>query len=198
MANVKFSGEEAALMNDAAVILTKNSIVKKLYDLFGSLSDQYTKMLAGAGLPEEVLKVSPKIFKGENYHALPYVILDNPRFFSKEDVFAIRTMFWWGHYFSITLHLKGIYRQRYLSSIKKNYKMLSAENFHLAITEDEWQHHVEVDSFPALSSMDDKKFSALIDGSSFIKITGTIPLTMHDRTELLTEKMELLLKLLKD
>ena len=32
-----------------------------------------------------------------------------PAVFSKENIFAIRTMFWWGNFFSISLHVSGKY-----------------------------------------------------------------------------------------
>ena len=54
-----------------------------------------------------IVQSTPKIAKGENYLQLPYVLLDYPRCFDKENIFAIRTMFWWGNFFSITLHLSG-------------------------------------------------------------------------------------------
>ena len=60
---------------------------------------------------------SPKISKGENYRGLPYVMLDYPRLFGREEVLAIRTFFWWGHGFSVTLHLKGGYRERISAGI---------------------------------------------------------------------------------
>ena len=70
----------------------------------------------GFNLPEEVLIQSPKISRGENYNGLPYVMLDYPRCFGKEDVFAMRTMFWWGNFFSITWHLKGKYSKEYIAA----------------------------------------------------------------------------------
>ena len=89
---VKFSTEEAALMNNAAIILTKNRVIQKVYELFGAVSASCEDLLRSATLPEEVRSVSPKISKGENYLGLPYVILDQPRYFSNKNVLAIRTI----------------------------------------------------------------------------------------------------------
>ena len=63
------------------------------------------------------LNSSPKISKGENYKGLPWLVLDYPRYFNKEDIFAIRTLFWWGNFFSITLHISGKYKMRYEKKI---------------------------------------------------------------------------------
>ena len=107
-AKVQLSEEELQLVQNAEWLLTKNRIISKVYEMFGSLADEYRATIVNKrGLAEDVLKPAPKIFKGENYQGLPYVMLDYPRSFGKEDTFAVRTMFWWGHYFSITLHRLG-------------------------------------------------------------------------------------------
>lgn len=48
-----------------------------------------------------------------------YLILDYPGMLSTENIFAVRTLFWWGNIFSVSLHLsskrfndcKNIYKQ---------------------------------------------------------------------------------------
>ncbi|HEY6901247.1 MAG TPA: hypothetical protein VI233_11410, partial [Puia sp.] len=125
VAKLQLSSEETRLVMDSGVILTKNSIIKKTVGLFAGLADEYRTAWAPghageageAGVPG-AQGASPKISKGENYKGLPYVMLDYPRLFGREDVLAIRTFFWWGHGFSVTLHLKGEYRQQYLPVLK--------------------------------------------------------------------------------
>ena len=107
---IQYSTEELKLAENSDLILTKNRIVKKTIALFASLAEEYRSISIKyqAQLPSEIFEHSPKISRGEQYLELPYVMLDYPRVFSKEDVFAIRSFFWWGNYFSITLHLKGM------------------------------------------------------------------------------------------
>ena len=117
--NVELSKNELELVTSSEFILTKNRIIEKVYNLFGALSETYKDALkAGeAFLPDEVFVTSPKIYKGENYLSLPYVMMDCPRIFFKEDMFAIRSFFWWGNYFSITLQLSGVYLEMYADKI---------------------------------------------------------------------------------
>lgn len=112
---IQLSADEMQLVSNSAWILTKHRIIEKVYLLFGHLSDQMQVYLAERKqlLPSELFQLPPKISRGEQYEALPYVVLDYPRVFSKEDVFAVRSFFWWGHYFSITLHLKGKFLAQY-------------------------------------------------------------------------------------
>lgn len=115
MADYRLTEKEKTLVTDAGFIHTKNKIIQKVYELFGELSDEYRN--STVKLDKELLTISPKISKGENYLGLPWVMLDYPRIFSKTDVFAIRTFFWWGNFFSITLQLQGKYQQQYLKNL---------------------------------------------------------------------------------
>src|SRR5580658_8387468 len=105
-ANVKLSKTEFELVTDTQVILTKSLVIGKVYTLFGMLASDFRLMAFEKSglLPLEVLSVSPKISRGEQYLQLPYVVLDYPRFYTRNDVLAIRCFFWWGNFFSITLH----------------------------------------------------------------------------------------------
>jgi hypothetical protein len=146
-ANLQLSPEEMRLVTDPGWILTKNSIIVKVVQLFAGLSEQYRAVWEG-GAPDGE-RVGPKISKGENYRGLPYVMLDYPRLFGKEDVLAIRTMFWWGHAFTTTLHLKGCYQELYLPVIRARWAGLAGEGFHISVGEDEWRHeHVPENYLP--------------------------------------------------
>jgi len=121
MPKIHLSEEEMQLLCNREWILTKQRIIEKVYTLFGGMSEKMQLQLEqnNHDIPEQVLQLPPKISKGEQYESLPYVVLDYPRLFSKENVFAIRTFFWWGNYFSITLHLKGIFLQQWQNKIIK-------------------------------------------------------------------------------
>ena len=141
-AKIHLSPEELALVQNAELLLTKNRIIGKVYDLFGEMAAVLSELLNERKdkFPPAVLLASPKIARGENYKGLPYVMLDYPRCFGKEDVFAIRTFFWWGNFFSITLHLKGIYQQNFEPVLNKHRAALEEAGFRLTLSEDEWDH----------------------------------------------------------
>ena len=126
------------LVSDPGWILTKNSIMGKVVGMMGELAGTY-RIVWGEG----VLGIEPgdpKVSRGENYRGLPWVMLDYPRVFGREDVLAIRTMFWWGHGFNVTLHLKGVHLRAYLPVILSRRDELAAAGFHVGIHEDEWRH----------------------------------------------------------
>jgi hypothetical protein len=160
-AKVQLSKEEMALVIDPAWILTKNSIMERAAQLMAELSERYEPELTGlrrimefesAGYVPPANWDRPKISRGENYQGLPYVILDQPRIFGKQDILAIRTMFWWGHYFMVTLHLKGWMQEMFWRNLSGSAPALTAAGFHIATTGDEWQHQLEGDNYRLLQT----------------------------------------------
>ncbi|WP_276480078.1 hypothetical protein [Paraflavitalea pollutisoli] len=127
-------------------------------------------------LPEPVAQLSPKISKGEKYEGLPWVMLDFPRLFGREDTWAIRTFFWWGHFFSITLHLRGSWKRQYESSIQKHWSLLKEHAFYICIADDEWQHHFGESNYLPLHQMTDHSINELLSGNDFCKLSAKISL----------------------
>ena len=107
-------------------------------------------------LPNEIFSISPKIYKGEQYRELPYVMLDYPRLFSKTNVFAIRSFFWWGNYFSITLQLSGIYLEKYADKIVDFLNDKKNKDWYFGVHESEWEHHFEKDNYARIDELTKK------------------------------------------
>lgn len=165
---------EMQLVTDPQILIAKNAIIQKVYELFGKLSEEYKKE-ADNKIPGKNL-INPKISRGENYIGLPYVILDFPRQFGKEDVFAIRSFFWWGNFFSITLHLSGRYQQQYAPAIENaiNNKLFSG--WYIGIGESQWEHHFETNNYiPAEEAIKDD-----LNKLPFLKLSKKIPLARWD------------------
>jgi hypothetical protein len=131
---------------DAGWILTKNSVMEKVVGMMAELCEVYKDLWVGSVEPGNA-----KISRGENYLGLPWVILDYPRIFGREDVLAIRTMFWWGHPFSVTLHLKGRYQTLYVPVIERRRARLAEAGFQAGIGADEWRHEHAPDNYAPLT-----------------------------------------------
>lgn len=117
-------------------ILTKNRVIDAVYHMFGRLADTYQQSFADAAqLYPEVGTLSPKISRGEKYEAMPWVMLDYPRcFLSTQGHFAIRTFFWWGHYFSLQLQVSGNYLEKLIDVPEK----LAASGWYAGFTTEPW------------------------------------------------------------
>jgi hypothetical protein len=171
-AKLMLSAKESELVTNSDWILTKNQIIQKVKWLLEDVQLKQQEYLKdhGSALPTEVIAVPPKISKGENYNGLPYLVLDYPRFFGKEDHFAIRTMFWWGNYFSITLHLSGKYKNEYQSRIGDSFSLLKEASYFIGVNDDQWEHHFESSNYLPLNDMTQENFKANVSSKNFIKL----------------------------
>ncbi len=178
---IQFSRDELALVEDAKWILTKNNIIIKICDLFSEIAMDMQPLVAATGLPDEVAKTSSKISRGENYKGFPWVVLDYPRLFTKDHVFAIRTLFWWGNYFSITLHLKGTYKTLFLERIKNNLSVFSQGDFYININANEWQHELHGSDYMLLKHVDVDLLERNFSQHDLLKLSAKVELNQWNQ-----------------
>lgn len=162
--------QELEIVNDTSWILTKQEIIKKVYVLFNEQLPVISELFRNTNkeYPGKLLSAVPKISKGENYNGLPYVILDYPAIFQKENIFALRTMFWWGNFFSITLHLSGEFKEMYGRDIYTKARLIPNDLF-VCVNDNAWQHHFEATNFIVISEVGSVE-EDLIHQQDFLKI----------------------------
>jgi hypothetical protein len=173
---IQLSEEELELACDPFVLLTKNAVMTKAGELLGALSEHMQHELHSHDRSiTDAIEAGPKVSRGENYLGLPYVILDFPRYFREHDVFAVRTMFWWGNFFSMTLHLKGNYREHFRSKLTVALPGMTERGFHVCISEDEWEHHFGVDNYIPQASLEEGLWEDLYNVRTFTKLAVKWP-----------------------
>ncbi|HET6768624.1 MAG TPA: hypothetical protein VFH08_14530, partial [Chitinophagaceae bacterium] len=125
---------------------------------------------------------------------LPWLVLDNPRHFQHNNIFAIRTMFWWGNFFSVTLHLSGKYK-RLLEEKSGSISLLKKNDFHIYAGQKEWEHDFDPASYKKISAATIDELEKIVSENNFIKLAIKFPI---DSLETIEEKLcrtyELLLK----
>jgi len=171
------SGEELQLVNNREWILTKRIIIEKVMAMFGLVSQHMQAVIEKekGWLPAAIVQSSPKIAKGENYLLLPYLLMDYPRCFEKENIFAVRTMFWWGNFFSITLHVSGIYKTLFEQQIMDNLAAVK-QHFFICVHENQWHHHFEGDNYKPINRLAGPEINRIISAKPFIKLAVHFPL----------------------
>jgi hypothetical protein len=175
--------EEQELMHNAGWIYLKNSALQKVMALFGGLQGELEQhpLTVEFPFPEGCLAKGGKISRGERYKELPYVMLDYPRFFSREDIFAFRTMFWWGHYFSGTLHLAGTAKDMYSTVLAEAWSLLASHQFQIYVKEDPWEHDFGMGNYKLVSAMQAQEFAHLIYQLPFIKLAKPYKLALWEK-----------------
>lgn len=175
VSKIRLSSAEMELMQNAEIILTKNRILEKMSALLEEVRDKQIDFAQKNNLTADIFKVSPKISKGENYLGLPYLILDYPRYSFENNFFFIRTMFWWGKFFSCTLHLAGNTKENFKERIKQSYPQL--KGYYINVNNDQWVHHLEESHYRKTDLLTKEQFGENCENFHHIKIAGRHSLT---------------------
>ena len=192
LTKIHLSSPEVELMLNPEVILTKNRVLQKITGLLEGVLQEQLEIVRKKGLDgSDPFIVSPKISRGENYLGLPWLILDYPRASARKDICFIRSMFWWGNFFSSTLHLSGAYALQHRQQLINNFS--SFEHAYISISTDPWVHHFEETSYKAIRSMNEPDFRNTLLGAEHIKIAAKWPLSQWEQaSSILVEHWRLL------
>jgi hypothetical protein len=176
-AKIQFSAEEMELLKNSDWILTKNRIIEKISAGLEQLAVTLrNELLAYYPLiSAQLLEAGYKVSRGEKYQGLPYLILDFPRIFGRQDVLAIRVLFWWGKFFSITLHTKGKHAANLARSL--SVPLREANELLVSISGDEWNHNLAHEDYLELEKVD------LMNHTGFIKLSKRIDLMEWEDAE---------------
>ncbi len=188
--------KELLILQDTDFLLTKATVLEKITELLGQTREELKRCVDNSNFsfPEGTDILNGKISRGENYKNLPYMVLDYPALFSTKTVFAYRTMFWWGNFFSASLHIEGIALNYYRNSITSSFEKLLNKNIYIGVGETPWQYHYEEDNYSLLN----EAHRDFITNSKFLKLSKKIELKKwNDVPEFSTNFFELMLSVLK-
>lgn len=194
------SPKEQELVCNTDWILTKQTITEKIVELFSALlvSMQQVTSAKKNNLPQKVFATDPKISKGENYKGLPYVMLDYPRYFNKENTLAIRTLFWGGNFFSLNLQLSGKTKNEAVSNLIMHFSMLQQNDYWICTNNHPWDHYFEDGNYVPIQKITKAQFITMLKQESFVKIGRKISIqhwdTVNQFVEQTFEEMLLLLQ----
>ena len=165
------SDKELAYLQDQQFLLSKIEISKKIEQLMGEVEKQLYAIIPHYSWPTGVLVRSGKLSKGENYRGLPYYMLDYPRRFDQENVFSFRTMFWWGNFFSATLHLGGQYLAMSREALYNNTESLRSSEAYICVNNNPWEYHYGKDNYLKLQQLTADQIGSNLDSNNFLKLS---------------------------
>lgn len=187
-----FTEPELRCLQDTRFLRTKATATQKVQQLLNRTLEELQEYVAAhpCPWPGGVQARAGKLARGENYRGFPYLVLDYPRKFSQDDVFALRTMFWWGHFYSITFQLGGASWHRYRPAVQRNLPRLSGTSVWLGVNADPWQHHRRPDNYRPLDTLSAEEQQNRLAEANFLKLARFLPL---DAWELLPQSASLFL-----
>jgi hypothetical protein len=199
---MNFTTTELHTIQNTKFFSIKASVTKKIEHLFADVRDAIKSEIKSNNIifPPEVDSDNGKIFRGENYLGLPYLVLDYPKHFSKDSVFAFRTMFWWGNFFSFTLHLQG----RALEEWRRNKALLAYPNpppkgglsdlilspceadmrgsdVYICVNNSPWQYHYKKDNYLPINKLSKLEINKSLMEDKFIKLSRQLPFKEHKK-----------------
>jgi hypothetical protein len=171
-AKIQLSTAEQRLLINAEILLTKNRVLEKMWQLLEGVQNEMLAIAPAFSNPH-IFQIPPKISRGENYKGLPYLVLDYPRVFQRDTGFAVRSFFWWGHFFSSTLHLSGRYKEVFSAKLEAAYETFSKH--HIGINPDPWQHHFEPINYVPVAKLQYRDFKKLLHQQAHVKLATRLP-----------------------
>lgn len=182
-------------MSDRDFLLTKVEVINKVEQLLALTRKEIQEALSNIDFhfSSEMNLSAGKISKGENYRNLPYLVLDYPASFHKQNIFAYRTMFWWGNFFSSTLHLQGesldLYRRRLIDTID----FLKDKGLFVSVGDTPWHYHYDANNYALIG----KEHIEHLSTATFIKLSKRMELVEWESVpQMATENLKFLLNLL--
>ena len=168
-----FDDKEIKYLQDTDFLSTKAQIIGKVRSLLESIATSSYTVLdkASATLPPGTLNKNAKISKGENYLNLPYMVLDYPRIFTQESTMACRHMFWWGNFFSSTIHLQGKVLESCRDQILENLPLIRNQGVYFCVHEAPWTYHYQEDNYRKVDDFAVEDLEELIKQRTFLKFS---------------------------
>jgi len=185
VSDIEFSKKEYQILTDHQFFDVKASITSKVLKLFSRIEERIRLELRATpfNLPERVSSTYGKISKGENYLNCPYIVLDLPRLFSKKDIFACRTIFWWGHYFSNAFIMGGLSYHRYLPRFLENTVELKKRDWYLCVYNSPWKLEYLPWNYIQFSTLSNEDIRSYLQKYSFIKIARIYSLEQYQNLD---------------
>lgn len=179
-----FNNDELSFISDKSFFERKAEVSSKVINQLNELQKELKNLVNGNNLkiPESVLTSTPKISRGENYKGFPWMVLDYPRVFNPDEIFAFRTLFWWGHSWVLTFQLSGNFINRYRSGLFSRLHEITDADYKIGIGTNPWIHNPDDPMYLYLTELVKRKNAGeLLQSQSFFKLVRKIDFKESDK-----------------
>lgn len=170
---IKLTNHQLKLAADTDYPITKNQVISNISLLFDELGKQLQQKKFDA--PFDFLNHAPyKITRGENYHGLPYVVLDYPKIASNDFPVLMRTLFWWGKYFSFNFIVQD---EALVASININAWLNDARELYMLKGSNKWNNDIFSYEYIRLNSPSRIIFNT---DAACVRLATTLPIAQYE------------------
>lgn len=139
--SLRFTDEEAALLEDAQFFRKKAKITRKIRQQLEAARDALKIEIGEATLltPPEFDAGNVQFVKGEHLEEFPYQYLDYPKHFHGTEKCTFRTLFWWGHHVACAWILEGTVVKRCKKHLVDRFHSIAGQDLELSILPTLWE-----------------------------------------------------------
>ena len=173
-----FSPEEVACFADTNFFRIKAHVSVKVRQILENLHEGFKAELVGCDLlaPESFKPDAVQFVKGEHLEDFPYQYLDYPRHYTRDEKFAFRSLFWWGHHMVFALILEGPHIRRYKENIIDHFADITGNHISLCLSSSLWEWKDGPGYTMELNHDRKSQTAAVLANRSFVKLARFIPL----------------------
>lgn len=174
---IEFTPAERSLIQETHFFQTKAVIMKKVKRMLEALHTALQEELLTASLlaPEGIDTTTGQFVKGEHLHDFPYQYLDLPKYFSQDEKFTFRSLFWWGHHFVFALILEGPHLDRYKRNLLNSYDKLADQEFYVLMAPTLWEWEKRPELLLEIRKDNREAVEGALATRPFLKIHRFIP-----------------------
>ncbi|NKB82048.1 MAG: hypothetical protein GKS05_09210 [Nitrospirales bacterium] len=175
---LSFTPREVALLTDQEFFQTKVAISAKIRELLTQWQQAFHEELAGKTLlaPEALTLESSQFVKGEHLENFPYQYVDFPRFYTREEKFAFRSLFWWGHHVAFALILEGGQIQQYKKHLIDRFTQIADQGLCLCLGSSLWEWRYGSGYTMELTRDRKSETAAVLAHRRFFKLATFVPM----------------------
>ena len=153
--------KDLEMISHVEVFQNKPAILKKVESRLTKLKEAMALELLPcvAQLPSGTNIEKGQIARGENHNGFPFLSLDIPQNFSKNEMYTYRTLFWWGHYLGFSLILKGDKLKTYFQRLSTVRGEPHFQNVYLSLAPTSWEWRLGGEYFTPVSKLSEQEWA---------------------------------------
>ncbi len=175
------TAEEIALVSNHTFFMAKANISAKIRDTLDELLPVLQHELQDQPLitPDLFSLETSQFVKGEHLEKCPYQYLDFPRFYTKNEKLAFRSLFWWGHHIVFSLLIEGGHLRLYKENLINRYAEIADRHICLGLSPSLWEWKQGAGYTLELTRTKKSEVAAVLAHRPFFKLSVFVPWNHH-------------------
>ena len=126
--------------------------------------------------PEGFDTESFQFVKGEHLEDCPYQYLDFPRYYTRQDKLAFRSLCWWGHHLVFALIVEGPLVKQYRTNLFNRFSEVADRQLSVCLSPSLWEWKTGPGYTIDITNNRRSEIAAALDRRTFFKIARFVPI----------------------